>query len=145
MITVKAPSKEDIEAVFLDEENYYRAADDNSPLLKDFDINMIHDNPDKIKVMGAYINNEIASLMVEHDNEIHFMLLRKYHEYAHKIADELLKHFPGEIFTKVPDCYPSTLHFTLKHNFVETGKTSGTFLKNGQFYDEHILSRLTCQ
>lgn len=142
MITVKIPTKEDAAKVFLDEENYNRSADDFSPKREDFNIDVLCSNPDKLKVVGAYVDDKIASIMMEHDGMIHFMLLRKYRKYAHKIADELLKEFPGEIYTKVPSCYQSTLHFTKKHGFVEIGIDKASFTKNGQSYNEHILKRL---
>ncbi len=145
-IIIHEPSKEDVNKVFLDPENFNRSADDNTPPLSEFDMERyFYNTPLNLTVKGAYVDGSIASIMIEHDGEIHFMLLKEFRPFAHDIADRLLDTFSGELYTKIPSCYPSTLHFTKKHGFVETGLDRDVFKKNGQLYDEYILTRKLCQ
>ncbi len=139
MIITKTPTREETVKVFLDKENYNRAADDRDPTLEEFNVEWLFN--DKLRIVGAYIEHEIVGIGLEHDNELHFMLLRQYRKYGHEVVEELMLSFPGEVITKVPFCYPSTLHFAKKHGFVEVGVEKDAFKKNGEFYDEHILRR----
>lgn len=124
------PSEEDFLKVILDDEIYDRITDDND-LPKDR-----LGKPD-LKgwvVIGGYVD-EIASLFMVKDRQLHFYVLSPYRKYARKLLQQGLKLHGYPVFCEIPKLYMETINFAKKAGFVETGIKRNAHMKHGKLYD----------
>lgn len=97
----------------------------------------------KNEIIGLYIFHPVNSATVE----IHANILPEYRkEFADQslaVALEWLEKELPEAYVKIvaniPDVFPNVYHFALKHGFVEEGRLTQAYRKDGALCDIHIL------
>ncbi len=120
-ITIKNPNQEDIKTIIMDEEIYDRISDDNSPSLKEFQLDTNLLDCFKLHILGGYIADKIVSLYIVHDGFLHFMVLKPYRKYARELYKLSAAQSPQDIYTKVASKYKSLINFAKHNGFIETG------------------------
>lgn len=134
MITANFAPIEDVKKLVYDDELYDRITDDNCPPKEQFEM-----PEDGYKAVGGYVDGEIASLFMVHDNKMHFMVLKPFRRLSSKLWKASIRFMPCSGYCEVPALYKSLINFAKKHGFIETKIEKSAHKKNGIMYNVHTL------
>lgn len=141
MILKRTTSIDDIRAVLCHPDIYATIADDNCPLVEDFDPPITDD----YLYVGGYVEGEIIALMVYHKflngNKCHVQILPEHRrKHAKKFGEQSLL-FRGTLplYAEIPSLYRHVLFFALSNNFKVIGVKENGHVKNGKTYNVNLL------
>lgn len=134
MITADFCTAEEAKAVLFDDEIYDRITDDRSPAKEKFT-----PPAEGVSYIAGYVDGQIASLFIVHDEKLHFMVLKAFRLHAR----ELLRHsfiiWPHRVYVEIPTLYRTVINFAKRAGFKEAGLAPRPHLKNGMLYDRQTL------
>jgi hypothetical protein len=130
MKSVFNPPMEDVLKVLLDSEIYDRITDDTDPPKE----KLGKANLSGWNIIAGY-KEEIASLFMVKDRQLHFYVLPQFRKYAREFLKQALKMYGQSVFCEIPTLYPETINFAKRSGFIESGIRRNAHMKNGKQYD----------
>lgn len=133
-VTRAGPRSNGVLTVLKDAWVYDRETDDRCPPVDDYK------PPDGPLYLLGLVNEEPASLFIEHDSQIHYMVLRKHRMQARELLNCSIETSRLKfMFCQIPSLYMEVINFAKRSGFVETGVSEPRFMKSGVLYPVHRL------
>lgn len=115
-------------------------------ITSDFSPKSVDDYPRDTIYLGGYANGSLVSVFNVHLFElgykIHFQTLRPYLLCARELFEQALDYIMPtlkKVYCEIADLYPSVINFARKSGFREVQVNEQSFLKNGRWYDRHLM------
>lgn len=139
MISTEIIDPDEASEVLNDPWVYDRITDDHCP-------EKMKEYPSDAFYVGGYINHKLVAVSIVHLFELgykfHYQVLKAYRKYARFLMDESLEIILPifkKLYCEIPSCYPSVINFAKKSGFREIEVKDNSHLKNGQYFNCHLM------
>jgi hypothetical protein len=118
---------------------YARAAKDDSPSRESIT------PPEEYTYLGGFLDGKLVCVFILHETDLgqtcHFQALKDYRVEADVFGYMFLNETKGDIWARIPLCYPRVIEFARRHGFIEAGVDPGQFVKGGIALERLIMVR----
>lgn len=138
LLTVKDVTDiEEIKSIILDPEIYDRITDDKCPALSKYEFS----DPFGCRYIGGYLDGKLFGLLICHDDEIHFQVMKPYRKGNPKslFLQRAIEMLGKAVTAEIPALYPEVIHFAKQEGFREERIIKNGFRKHGKNHDKYIL------
>lgn len=126
------PQSKAVTEIIHDPELYDRISDDGCPS------RIVP--PDGPMYLLGQVDVKDASLFIEHDSKIHYMVLRPFRRHARELLRASIELLGLDwMYCEIPGKYMDTINFAKHAGFVVTNITEPKYLKGGKLYPAYRL------